>query len=181
MGMRRLAPFALVPLVSLFAAGCGDGRYDAKTPGEPLGSFAMVGKLERDECEAAVLGVVDPWKFDLRLSRLAHDLYWLNGREAISGALASDERSFRFDTAVDITLEPARRGRAACIVSRRDSATGSLSPSAENATRVEAEISFIYQVREKSECANIIGVPGGFASLPCRVDFSLSGDRVEDE
>jgi hypothetical protein len=191
--MRRVASTSvLLVLLPLSAIACGDGRYDAKTPGEPIGRFAMTGTLERDECQAAVLGVVDPWQFDLRLSRFVEDLYWLNGREAISGVLASDERSFSFETAVDVTLQPARGRRAACVVSRRDSASGSLSPSARDATRVEAELSFTYQagqvagqlpgqMRGASDCSDIIGVSGGFASLPCRIDFRLSGERVDDE
>jgi hypothetical protein len=186
--MGQEAPAALLVLLSLSTVACGDGRHDAKTPGEPLGTFAMTGKLERDECRASILGVVDPWQFELRLSRFVEDLYWLNGREAISGVLAPDQRSFSFETGVEVTIEPARGRRPACIVSRRDTVSGSLLPSAQNPTRVEAKISFTYQPAERlkganqvSDCSDIIGVSGGFASLPCRIDFTLSGERAGDE
>lgn len=177
--MRRTFLAEASFLLAALSCACGDGRHDAKTPGELVGSFAMTGQLELDECQAPVLGVVDPWEFELRLSRFLQDLYWLNGREAIPGVLSSDERSFRFDTAVDVRLEPSRRGRAACVLSRRDSASGQLSPSAENAARVKAKMSFIYQIKDESDCSGIIGVPLGFAALPCRVDFALSGDRTD--
>jgi hypothetical protein len=122
--MNRGELAVTLALGALGSVACGDGRHDAKTPGEELGTFAMTGHLERDECEAAVLGVVDPWEFQVRLSRFVEDLYWLNGREAISGSLAPDERSFRFDTAVDVELIEPRRGRPGCTLTRRDRASG---------------------------------------------------------
>jgi hypothetical protein len=165
---------------SVLCLACGDGEYDAKTPGEPIGRFAMSGALQRDECQAPVLGVVDPWNFELRLSRLVSDLYWLNGREAISGELSSNERSFTFDTRVDIVLSRPRGSRPGCTVTRRDTADGSLRPNANTATEIEAELSFAYDVRDGSDCSDIVGVSGGFARLPCRVAFELTGDRIAD-
>jgi hypothetical protein len=159
-------------------AGCGDGEHDAKTPGEPIGRFAMTGALERDECQAPVLGVIDPWKFEMRLSRLGNDLYWLNGREAIAGSLSANE-DFDFDTRVDTVIEPPRSGRPGCTLSRRDIAQGSLTPNADAASEIEAEITFVYDVSPGSDCRGVVGVPGGFARLPCRVDFGLTGTRLD--
>jgi hypothetical protein len=164
--------------IALLIAGCGDGQNDAKTPGEELGTFAMTGTLARDDCEAAVLGVVDPWEFKVRLSRFVDDFYWLNGREAISGELLPDERSFRLETAVDVELTQPRRGRLGCTLTRRDRASGKVLPSANDARAVDAEISFMYETRSGSDCSEIIGISGGFSSLPCRVDFYLAGERV---
>jgi hypothetical protein len=157
---------------------CGDGEHDAKTPGEPIGRFAMTGALERDECQAPVLGVSDPWQFEMRLSRLGNDLYWLNGREAISGSLSGNE-DFDFDTRVDTVIERSRSGRPGCTLSRRDIAQGSLTPNADAASEIEAEISFVYDVLPGSDCSSVVGVRGGFARLPCRVDFELTGTRLD--
>jgi hypothetical protein len=182
--MLSTATRATPAIALLFAAltgGCGDGRYDAKTPGEPIGRFSMRGSLDRDECRATVLGVVDPWEFDLRLSRSVNDLYWLNGREAISGDIASDDRSFKFDTHVDVPIIPARNGRGGCTLTRRDRAEGELSPDASSANELAGSISFTYEPRVGSECSEIIGVPGGFDRLPCRVDFDLRGTRSDDD
>jgi hypothetical protein len=175
--MRR----ALLAAAGLWLTACSDAHHDAKVPGEPIGRFAITGKLERDECEAAVLGIVDPWTFELRLSRFARDLYWLNGREAISGALSGDERSFTFDTRIDVELEPARSvRRPGCTLTRRDVAEGALSPNAGAATRVSASLQFVYDIADGSDCSNIVGVSGGFSRLPCRVEFELSGPRLEE-
>jgi len=172
---------ALGLLTGVLVAGCGDGRYDAKTPGEPIGRFEIRGSLDRDECKATVLGVVDPWEFELRLSRSVNDLYWLNGREAISGDIAADDRSFQFDTHVDVPIVPARNGRGGCTLTRRDRAEGELTPSASSASELAGAISFTYEPRAGSECSEIIGVPGGFERLPCRVDFDLRGTRTAEE
>ena len=179
MGRPSLVVGGALCLVCL--AACGDGEHDGKTPGEPIGRFAMTGTLERDECQAPVIGVVDPWEFELRLSRLAHDLYWLNGREAVSGELSSNKRSFQFDTQVDTVIERPRTGRPGCTLARRDIASGSLRPDADNATAIDGEISFVYDVRSGSDCSGIVGVSGGFARLPCRVDFDLTGDRLAED
>lgn len=163
---------------SALLCACGDGQYDAKTPGDPIGQFAITGALRRDDCEAAVLGVVDPWEFEVKLSRLGSDLYWLNGREAISGSISAD-RSFAFDARVDIALERSRAGRPGCTLSRRDRASGTLSPDAVTAATIEGEIAFRYEVRPGFDCSNAIGVPGGFARLPCEVRFDLAGERLD--
>ena len=179
--MLTRAPSAIAWLAGLLVIGCGDGRYDAKTPGEPIGRFAIRGALDRDECKAAVLAVVDPWEFELRLSRSVNDLYWLNGREAIAGDIAADDRSFKFDTHVDVQIVPPRNGRGGCTLTRRDRAEGELSPSASSASELAGSMSFIYEPRAGSECSEIIGVPGGFDRLPCRVDFDLQGTRSDEE
>lgn len=170
----------LVILLGLASGACGDTTGDAKVPGEPLGRFAITGTLSEDECRATVLGVVDPWSFELRLSRLHDDLYWLNGREAIAGRLGSDERSFEFDTQVDWVFEAPRGTKPGCTIARRDLAGGKLHPNAAEPERLSAEIAFIYDVRSGSDCSDIVGVSGGFSRLPCRVTFDLSGTLLSD-
>lgn len=163
----------------VFAVGCGpyDPEHDAKVPGTLLGLYAVTGKLARDQCGAELLGAPNPWKFQVKLSKLANDLYWLNGREAIVGELASDGRSFSFATRVDVPLGRSGATAQDCLVSRFDTADGILEKAGESGARpaFRADLSFMYKARSEFECFEIIGVPGGVRSLPCELGYQLTG------
>jgi hypothetical protein len=161
------------------SGGCVGHAQDAHEPGDRLGTYHATGTLLGDSCQAAVLGVNRDWQFDVKLSRQSHTLYWLNGQEAIPGTIASDGVSFGFESGVEVTLQAARGARPGCVIERTDNASGTLSSSSTtDVPRFDVDMSFDYQVKSGSECAAFVGVEGGFASLPCRVSYTLSAKRT---
>lgn len=160
------------------AAACGphEPGHDAKTPGELLGTYAVSGRIARDDCGAELLGAANPWRFQIKLSRFQHDLYWLNGREAIVGDLDKDGTTFHFDTRVDVTVSAPARGKGGCIVSRRDRADGKLLAKADEISGLSADLRFEYSAKSDSECLEIIGITGGVQHLPCAIAYELTGE-----
>ncbi len=179
----------LAPRVSLNLAcvavalnvGCGeyDADKDSQIPGEPLGSYAVKGTVSRDTCGVELLGAPDPWTFELRLSRFEEDLYWLNGREAIVGRVGSDD-NFTFDTRLRINLGDSTTTPASCIVWRRDLARGTLHFTDDEVSSLDGSLGYHYDTPTAEECLGIIGVYGGVASLPCDLEYRITGTRVAD-
>jgi hypothetical protein len=163
-----------------FTCGCIDPSeqalddQDPHQPGDALGAYAITGKLRDDGCGAASLNAPDRWSFEVKLSRLGSTLYWLNGREAVVGDIDSSGR-FGFESRVDVPLTERHGAMKGCTVVRRDSASGSLSDSAES---LRAVLSYAYEATSDSECSELIGADGAPLALPCSLTYSLSGARV---
>lgn len=168
--------------IALLAALCGGclefGDKDAKVPGDELGMYQVTGRLTVDTCKADVLGVKDPWRFQVRLSRFDRDLYWLNGREAIVGDIAADGVSFEFQTRVDVDLEPAQGPMPGCIIERRDVASGKLSADGPDVEGFEGDLSFTYSPKAKTDCSFYVGYEGTFATLPCTIGYAVEAERT---
>jgi hypothetical protein len=176
------APIALVLVVS--CVGCLQlGEGDAKVPGDLLGTYHVTGRLRQDGCRAPVLGVTDPWAFEIKLSRFGYDLYWLNGREAIVGDIAADGVSFRFETRVDVDFEKAEAARPGCTIERTDRAAGKLAANGTDVPSFESELQFSYTEGDGSECAaaGVVGPASGFPMLPCTIAYELKAARLEPE
>jgi hypothetical protein len=150
-------------------------------PGEPLGTFSVVAELSSSTCGSGALGAADPWKFEIKLARFERELFWRNGREDITGSLEADGVTFRFDTRVEAEAVPAQKGVAACVLSRKDHAEGRLSSADEDVLSFEASLDFEFSVADGSDCTSIIGVPGGFEKLPCKMSYDpLEGTRTAE-
>lgn len=172
--MRRL----VVLLVALPSCSAPlEPEYDAKVPGELLGTYAVTADLGKDECGADLLGVEDPWRFQVRLSRSADALYWLNGREAISGSIDDAAETFQFSSRVDVPVRSPKQGDPGCTVSRVDRAFGKVRLAERELTRFEGVLEFEYHEKSASECFEIIGIPGGFMGLPCKLSYTMSAER----
>jgi hypothetical protein len=168
----------VVCAILLLCASCVGHGQDAHEPGDRLGTFHATGTLTSDTCQAAVLGVTSNWAFDVKLSRQASTLYWLNGEEAIPGSIAADGRSFAFESGVEVTLQPGQGAQPGCTMTRADTANGVLSSSSSDVSSFSVDMSFGYAGLAGSACANWVGVQGGFAALPCRVSYSLTAERT---
>jgi hypothetical protein len=156
----------------------GNGK-DPKIPGDLLGGYHVIGELEQSSCGPGALGSTDIWEFDVRLSRDARDLYWLNGREAILGYIAADDVSFRFDTRVATELSPSRPGRPGCSIVRVDQASGTLAAAGLDVPSFDGRIRFGYfAATPEVDCSGLVGVPGGLAALPCELTYGLDGLRT---
>lgn len=158
-----------------------EAEHDGKVPGTLIGTLAVTGRIARDQCQADLLGAPDPWRFELRLSRFQNDLYWLTGRDAIVGEIDEKAKTFRFSARLDVPITPQGRGSAGCTVSRSDRAEGTLALDAEggNVTALSGSLEFAYNTKPGRECFEIIGVPGGFGSLPCSLTYRISATPLE--
>ncbi|HEY0464458.1 MAG TPA: hypothetical protein VGC79_09630, partial [Polyangiaceae bacterium] len=84
----RVVCASLLLWAAISSVGCFGRGQDAHEPGDRLGTYHATGTLLSDSCQATVLGVSPDWQFDVKLSRMSHTLYWLNGAEAIPGTIA---------------------------------------------------------------------------------------------
>ncbi len=153
----------------------GNGE-DPKAPGEQLGSFRVDATLDSSSCGVGALGSTEHWEFDVKLSRDGDALYWLNGKEAIVGSM-QDELSFEFDTHVAVPAIPPGKGQIGCTVSRGDRAEGKLS-SAEQASEFQGKLEYTFNPMEGSDCTPLIGVEGGFSTLPCEMSYLMKATRT---
>ena len=173
-------PFVLVCFV---ASGCLEfGKVDdAKAPGDMLGIFAVESKLKESTCGEDALGGGDRWDFDVKLSRSADDLFWLNGREAIVGSIDSDGRSFSFETRIEQEITAGNPGRPGCSVARDDKATGRLSDSGSDVESFRGSLRFNFRALANSDCSGWIGSEGAVGALPCSITYSMTGERKSDD
>lgn len=168
----------VVCAVLLLCSACVGHGQDAHEPGDRLGTFHATGTLLSDTCQAGLLGVTREWQFDVKLSRQASTLYWLNGEEAIPGTIAEDGVSFAFESGVEVTLQAAQGAQPGCVMLRSDSASGVLASSSTDVPSFNVDMSFGYAAEAGTECAGWVGVQGGFAALPCAVQYELSAQRT---
>jgi hypothetical protein len=144
---------------------------DAKVPGDLLGTYAVAGTLTESTCGEGALGSSDSWDFDVKLSRFHEDIYWINGREVISGGIAPDGVTFSFSTRVEGEVMPA------CVLSRADSARGTLSSESLDVESFDATLTFAFSPVEDSDCTEWVGSPEGVETLPCSISYDLAGTR----
>jgi hypothetical protein len=168
----------LLVVLGLSSSACGQGGHGG-VPGEELGTYGVVGQLTSSSCGENALGAVDPWQFEVRLSRADRELFWLNGREAIAGRLETDGVSFGFETRVEVEALPAERGQKACVVSRSDRAHGVLSASSGDVLAFTGALEFSYTAVDGFDCSPLVGVSGGFEKLPCSMAYGLEAMRTQ--
>lgn len=164
-------------LLSLLLLGCsapGEPTGDPYVPGEYLGAYEVSGTLMETSCGPALQSPAT-WTFDVQLSRADYELFWLNGREAISGRVAADGVSFALETRVDVPLEPG--SPQGCTIARSDRATGRLSSATLDVQSFEATLAYSYDAAPSADCSAYVDA-AGFSRLPCRVAYTLDGART---
>lgn len=166
-------------LVCLASGGCLEfGKVDdAKQPGDLLGTYDVTAKLEQSTCGNGAFGSTESWRFQVKLSRLESDLYWLNGREAIVGSIGKDDRSFSFDSRVDVDIPPEESGDAECRIRREDTASGKLSDDGTDVEEFDGELSFRYSIIDDASCEGFLLSPGAPARLPCTLSYTMQATR----
>jgi hypothetical protein len=189
----------LVLLVLLW--GCWD--QGEEPPGEPVGSFEAVGLMVEQSCGAAI-PAPDPLdlRFELR-SEANGRAYWRQyGGSMFAGVEKDGEYVFQTSQSW-MVIEPDRfRGYVGCSVTQRDVFTFVVDP-LELGTIVDAGVAEELdagvgvdpalitltgsQTTEivpltGSDCTPAVAALGGpFLSLPCRVEYVLTGTGVEIE
>jgi len=172
---------AALPCLALW--GCLDfGKVDdAKAPGDLLGTYQVTGKLGSSTCGEGALGAGQIWNFQVKLTRFANNIYWLNGQETLSGDIANDQRTFSIESGVQVTVSPAGRGRPGCSVLRHDDAEGKLSDTGTDVESFEGSLTFSYAATFGSDCSDWVGSEGAVDSLPCSVRYDLDGQRMDEK
>lgn len=161
----------------LLLPGCFDNR-DATIPGDPLGSYHVQAALQPSSCGEGALGAPVSWEFDVQLSREPSKLYWLNGQAPIEGTL-SKALAFVIDSESVVEVFAATKTQAGCAVHRRDHASGTLA-SGDVVQSFEGTLEYSYAPTSGSACGSLVGVPGGFATLPCNLVYDLTATRTGD-
>ncbi len=171
---------AVLPL--LLATGClefGPEREDV--PGELLGDYAVSGHLRQSSCGGGALEAADPWEFEIRLSRQGDELFWVNGREVITGKIERSTRRFAFATAVAVELEPAKAPHPGCTVRREDRAEGELHGIDDDVAGFDGTLEYAFAAADGSDCSGQVGDAGGIATLPCAIEYAIVAERLEDD
>jgi hypothetical protein len=169
--MRKAALALLLPILAC------SGNKDPKIPGDELGTYQVVATLDSSTCGPGALGSTDVWQFDVKLSRDGDYLYWLNGAEAISGAVAADGVTFAFDTQVVVQAVAPGKGQPGCAIARIDSGSGTLANDTLDVDSFNGRLRYGFQATQGSDCQSVLGVEGGFYSLPCEMSYLLAGKR----
>jgi hypothetical protein len=171
----------LASLPCLALLGCLDfGKVDdAKAPGDLLGMYQVTGKLANSTCGEGALGAGQIWNFQVKLTRFANNIYWLNGQETLSGDIANDGRTFSIESAVKVTVSEPGRGRPGCVVMRHDDAQGKLSDSGSDVESFAGSLDFSYEAVSGGDCSAWVGSEGAVDALPCSLRYDLDGKRTE--
>ena len=177
--MRAFTParFAFVCAAASLGLGCmqqpqeGLDDQDPHAPGELIGFFSVAGKLGNDSCGADSLNAPAQWDFNVKLSREGSVLYWLNGREAITGDIDRNG-TFSFATHLDLPMSTAQGAVKGCTVVRSDSAAGSLAGN----DSFTGKLSYAYSAKTGTDCSALpLGADGLPLALPCSLTYRLSG------
>ena len=171
--MRR--PPVLVLAAMLVASAACSGK-DPYNPGTPMGTFNVQGKLTTNSCGDAG-SAPDPWAFDVKLSRDASTLYWLQGGPPVSGVLdASTHATLKSSDTRTVHAANPRSGVSFCAMTRDDILDATLSPAGTgNADAFNGSLTYRFTPTEDSDCSDQMAGSGGeFAALPCEVKYDLA-------
>ncbi len=196
----------LLSLMVLTSACWGE---DEEPPGELVGSFQALGLMVEQSCGAAV-PAPDPLdlKFDLRSESNGRAYWRLWGGATFAGLEKNDTYTFQTSQSW-MVIEPDRfRGYVGCSVTQRDVFTFEVSvpevepdldagveedagvdAGAEDEGWIDPTLVLITgsQTTEivplsGADCTPAVAALGGpFLSLPCRVEYVLSGNGVASE
>lgn len=182
--MRPLLARVMVTLTGLATSGCVEafGTEDAHAPGDALGTFHVSAKTEANTCGDASVEGGQAWEFDVKLARDGATILWDNGAEIISGDIAADEVTFRFESGVlvDMRTEEDAYWLPPCSIERRDAAEGVLDSPGTDVTRFDGELAYDFAPTAGSDCQDLITGPAPiFLALPCAIAFDLQALRTE--
>jgi hypothetical protein len=186
----RTMHLALLPALLLALTGCAEmfGNKDAYQPGDPLGTYHVVGTKTSSQCGEGALGATPTWEFDVDLAREDGVLYWDNGAQVLTGAIAEDGVTFSIDATVVVDMRTeATVGYPPCSVERRDAARGALAAPGDDVKAFSATLRYDFAPTTGSQCADLVlgaptDLPGEpvFGALPCGIVYDLAGTRTAE-
>ena len=179
-------------LVALVLLGACWGEDD-ESPGEPLGVFEASGLMVEQSCGAAI-PAPDPLDLDFELStEEGGRAFWQSpGGPVFAGVRSGDEYTFTVSQSWTV-IEPDRfRNYVGCSVTQRDTffvvvepvePDGDEDEGAEGSDPASFEVSGSQTTEitpiSGADCSPAVVAFGGpFLSLPCRVEYVLTGTGV---
>ena len=193
-------------LALLLTSGCWS-QGGEELPGEPIGTFEAVGLMVEQSCGAAI-PAPDPLelKFDLRSESNGRAYWRLWGGATFAGVENDGQYTFQISQSW-VVIEPDRfRGYPGCSVTQRDvfefevdvpeaptEADAGVAADAGSQEGSDAGVdpfsvtltgSQITEIMPLSgaDCTPAVAAMGGpFLSLPCRVEYVLTGNGVATE
>lgn len=170
--MRRTIPvLALVAGIATLAC-TGTDRY---RPGTPLGTFRIDAALTAETCGPQE-GFPNPWSFRVDLSRAPGILYWLQGGAPVEAPITNDGHATLHSSGT-YPVRAATPKVAGCTLVREDVFEAAL-PVTGEVTSLTGTLGYRYSVEDGSDCAEMIGVQGGFSALPCEIHYDVTGTRT---
>lgn len=134
--------------------------------------FNVTTTLSSTNCGAAVT-VEDTEDFQVRLTLSDDELKWyeVDTGDTIQGSVSDDD--FTLAKVENFQLTEASGADPGCTVRRHDSYTGVLTKSGSSITKASGDVVSGYTEATNYSCDSLIGVSGGFADLPCQVEYSF--------
>lgn len=167
-------------VVLLVAGGCWLSGDDS-VEGEWVGDFEAEGLLLEDSCGDAI-DAPDPLEIEFTLSiddetegRAYLDL---SGAGDFTGIVDQEEYTFQITQSWTVFEPIPSVGYDGCYVTQRDVLTVLLDEETSAATLTGTQTTEIDPI-EGSDCSPAIVAAGGtFLTLPCRVDYVLTGNAI---
>lgn len=154
---------------------------NALEPGTVVGTFRVEAHKTEATCGDAA-GAADPWVFQVRLSRDASTLYWLQNRAPIGGRIGADRKA-TLTAQTTVTARAQTRTSAACTVTRTDTLTAALGPDQPlgdagtgGFSTLTGTLSYALAAEDGSDCEDM--TDPAVSVLPCKTVYSLSATKV---
>jgi hypothetical protein len=164
--------FPVVSALLLLPACMPDTGKDNTMPGTALGTYAVKGTLTNSTCGPSAFGSSDTWNFEVRLSREDSKLYWCNGSDVVTGAIAADGKSFTFTTSTSGKLTEGTKAVKGCTMTRSDSLVGTLSGTGDEIAGFSGAMTYKFGQTADSDCTDAVAAEGVVA-FPCEMTYAL--------
>ena len=144
-------------------------------PGTPLGTYAVTGTLKTQTCGASMQAqIIDPWKFDVRLTRSGSVLFWLQAAAPALSGIVDPSGNVTITTTQTYDLDSSDASARFCSVDRTDTFVAALG-SAADPTDFTGTITYHYEIAEGATCTGELS--GQFDVVPCDVSYDLTAKR----
>ena len=118
--------------------------------------------------------VLDPWTFDVHLSRSGNTMFWLQAAAPALSGLVDTKGNVTFTSTQIYDLRDADAGKPYCGVVRTDTFTAALGTSPQP-TSFTGTIGYHYELDQNADCTGLLA--GQFDAIPCDVSYDLTAKR----
>jgi len=177
--------------VLLLVAGCPQ-----PLPGESVGTFAVEGQLEHNECGMQAVPARNPVEFPVEIRVDDGRAVWRRHEAPLVSGVVTDDGSYEFEseTRIDAIEGDPAQGRAACVLVQREQVTarvlgaepvpgpadGGVQDAAGEPEDAEAQLEGSHTIElspvSGADCGPLLAASGGpFLELPCDLEYTLEG------
>lgn len=165
--------------MALFTVLAACATKDPTNPGKPIGTFHVTGTLTKDTCS----GAPSPWAFDVKLNHDGTTLYWITGDYPIAGDVDARANASMTASFTD-EVRAATSSLPACDITRNDTlhvllsdASAKAATDPGTATTFLGTLSYAFVPTSDSSCGDQLTSAGngGYDTLPCEVDYTITG------